>query len=241
MINKEHFKDSAWVAKNMRQLILVSSVITIIFLFLPWTQNIQTTGVVTTLRPSERPQSIQTVISGQILKWYVKDGDWVEEGDTIAVLTEIKSEYLDPDLIGQTSTQIRAKENSILSYSAKVNAINQQITQLEANRDFAIQKAKVKLQQEKLKYNSEFAETQAANINLKIAQQQLVRDSLLSIKEIKSPLDVENRRVKYQEALAKKMIQEAKLNMATNAIENARIELQNIDAEYGEKLAKAES
>ena len=62
MINKEHFKDSAWVAKNMRQLILVSSVITIIFLFLPWTQNIQTTGVVTTLRPSERPQSIQTVI-----------------------------------------------------------------------------------------------------------------------------------------------------------------------------------
>ena len=109
MINKEHFKDSAWVAKNMRQLILVSYVITIIFLFLPWTQNIQTTGVVTTLRPSERPQSIQTVISGQILKWYVKDGDWVEEGDTIAVLTEIKSEYLDPDLIGQTSTQIRAK------------------------------------------------------------------------------------------------------------------------------------
>jgi multidrug resistance efflux pump len=82
---------------------------------------------------------------------------------------------------------------------------------------------------------------QAANINLKIAQQQLVRDSLLSLKQIKSPLDVENRRVKFQEALAKKLIQEAKLNMATNAIENARIELKNIDAEYGEKLAKAES
>jgi multidrug resistance efflux pump len=210
-------------------------------MFLPWTQNVQTTGVVTTLRPSERPQSIQTVISGQILKWYVKDGDQVNEGDTIAVLTETKSEYLDPDLIDQTSTQIKAKENSILSYSAKVNAINQQITQLEANRDFAIQKARVKLQQEKLRYNSEFAEMQAANINLKIAQQQLVRDSLLSLKQIKSPLDVENRRVKFQEALAKKLIQEAKLNMATNAIENARIELKNIDAEYGEKLAKAES
>jgi multidrug resistance efflux pump len=210
-------------------------------MFLPWTQNVQTTGVVTTLRPSERPQSIQTVISGQILKWYVKDGDQVNEGDTIAVLTETKSEYLDPDLIDQTSTQIKAKENSILSYSAKVNAINQQITQLEANRDFAIQKARVKLQQEKLRYSSEFAEMQAANINLKIAQQQLVRDSLLSLKQIKSPLDVENRRVKFQEALAKKLIQEAKLNMATNAIENARIELKNIDAEYGEKLAKAES
>ncbi len=241
MINNKHFEDSPWVSHYMRRLILVCTLITLIFMFLPWTQHIETTGIVTTLRPSERPQSIQTVISGQILKWYVKDGDLVEEGDTIAVLTEIKSEYLDPGLIGQTSTQIKAKENSILSYSAKVNAINQQITQLEANRDYAIQKAEVKLQQEKLKYNSEFAEMQAANINLKIAQQQLVRDSLLSIKQIKSPLDVENRRVKYQEALAKKMIQEAKLNMATNAIENAKIELQNIDAEYGEKLAKAES
>lgn len=241
MINNIHFQDSPWVALYTRRLIIVGTIITIIFLFLPWTQNVQTTGVVTTLRPSERPQSIQTVISGQILKWYVKDGDQVNEGDTIAVLTETKSEYLDPDLIDQTSTQIKAKENSILSYSAKVNAINQQITQLEANRDFAIQKARVKLQQEKLRYSSEFAEMQAANINLKIAQQQLVRDSLLSMKQIKSPLDVENRRVKYQEALAKKLIQEAKLNMATNAIENARIELKNIDAEYGEKLAKAES
>lgn len=241
MINNIHFQDSPWVALYTRRLIIVGTIITIIFLFLPWTQNVQTTGVVTTLRPSERPQSIQTVISGQIFKWYVKDGDQVNEGDTIAVLTETKSEYLDPDLIDQTSTQIKAKENSILSYSAKVNAINQQITQLEANRDFAIQKARVKLQQEKLRYSSEFAEMQAANINLKIAQQQLVRDSLLSIKQIKSPLDVENRRVKYQEALAKKLIQEAKLNMATNAIENARIELKNIDAEYGEKLAKAES
>ena len=241
MINKIHFQDSPWVALYTRRLIVVGTIITIVFMFLPWTQNVQTTGVVTTLRPSERPQSIQTVISGQILKWYVKDGDQVNEGDTIAVLTETKSEYLDPDLIDQTSTQIKAKENSILSYSAKVNAINQQITQLEANRDFAIQKARVKLQQEKLRYSSEFAEMQAANINLKIAQQQLVRDSLLSLKQIKSPLDVENRRVKFQEALAKKLIQEAKLNMATNAIENARIELQNIDAEYGEKLAKAES
>jgi multidrug resistance efflux pump len=241
MINNIHFQDSPWVALYTRRLIVVGTIITIVFMFLPWTQNVQTTGVVTTLRPSERPQSIQTVISGQILKWYVKDGDQVNEGDTIAVLTETKSEYLDPDLIDQTSTQIKAKENSILSYSAKVNAINQQITQLEANRDFAIQKARVKLQQEKLRYNSEFAEMQAANINLKIAQQQLVRDSLLSLKQIKSPLDVENRRVKFQEALAKKLIQEAKLNMATNAIENARIELKNIDAEYGEKLAKAES
>jgi multidrug resistance efflux pump len=241
MINPKHFQDSPWVKEHIKRMIVGFTILSVIMLFLPWTQNIQTSGIVTTLRPSERPQAIQTIISGRIERWYVKDGDWVKEGDTIAVLTEIKSEYLDPGLIGQTSTQIKAKENSIMSYSSKVNAINQQINQLEANRDFAIQKAKVKLEQENLKYNSEVAETQAANINLKIAHQQLIRDSLLSLKQIKSPLDVENRRVKYQEALAKKLIQDVKLSMATNSIENAKIELQNINAEYGEKLAKAES
>src|SRR5210317_199029 len=241
MINNQYYNDSPWVGQRFRRLIIIVGIVGLIFLFLPWTQNIQSNGVVTTLRPNERPQSIQTMISGKIQKWYVKDGDIVEEGDTIVVLTEIKSEYLDPGLLGQTSNQIKAKENSILSYSSKVDAINKQITQLEANRDFAIRKAQVKVQQENLKYNSELAEMKAAEINLKIAKQQLVRDSLLRIKEIKSPLDVENRRVKYQEALAKNMIQEAKLDMAKNAIENAKIELANINAEYGEKLAKAES
>ena len=241
MINNQYYNDSPWVGQRFRRLIIIVGIVGLVFLFLPWTQNIQSSGVVTTLRPNERPQSIQTMISGKIQKWYVKDGDVVEEGDTIVVLTEIRSEYLDPGLLGQTSNQIKAKENSILSYSSKIDAINNQITQLEANRDFAIRKAQVKVQQEKLKYNSELAEMKAAEINLKIANQQLVRDSLLSIKEIKSPLDVENRRVKYQEALAKNMIQEAKLDMAKNAIENAKIELANINAEYGEKLAKAES
>jgi len=241
MINNQYYNDSPWVGQRFRRLIIIVGIVGLIFLFLPWTQNIQSNGVVTTLRPNERPQSIQTMISGKIKKWYVKDGDIVKEGDTIVVLTEIKNEYLDPGLLGQTSNQIKAKENSILSYTSKVDAINKQITQLEANRDFAIRKAQVKVQQENLKYNSELAEMKAAEINLKIAKQQLVRDSLLRIKEIKSPLDVENRRVKYQEALAKNMIQEAKLDMAKNAIENAKIELANINAEYGEKLAKTES
>jgi multidrug efflux pump subunit AcrA (membrane-fusion protein) len=209
MINNQYYNDSPWVGQRFRRLIIIVGIVGLVFLFLPWTQNIQSSGVVTTLRPNERPQSIQTMISGKIQKWYVKDGDVVEEGDTIVVLTEIRSEYLDPGLLGQTSNQIKAKENSILSYTSKIDAINNQITQLEANRDFAIRKAQVKVQQEKLKYNSELAEMKAAEINLKIANQQLVRDSLLSIKEIKSPLDVENRRVKYQEALAKNMIQEA--------------------------------
>ncbi len=241
MIQSKYMADSPWTGKKFQRIISTVLIIGLAILFYPWTQNIESTGSVTTLRPNERPQAIQTLIAGKITKWYVKDGDFVKEGDTIAVLSEIKSEYLDPGLLGQTSTQIEAKENSILSYSSKVDAINKQIIQLEKNRDFSIQKAKVKLDQESIKYRSELAELQAAQVNLKIAKQQLDRDSILGNKQIKSPLDIENRRVKYQEMLAKLAIQQAKTDMAKNSIENARIELQNIAVEYGEKLAKTES
>jgi len=241
MIENKHFSNSIWTGKIFKRIITITAVVIILVLFFPWTQNIQSTGVVTTLRPDERPQEIQTLIPGRITKWFVKDGDMVEEGDTIAVLTEIKSDYLNPDLIGQTSIQIKAKENSIVSYSAKVDAINKQITQMEANRDFAIQKAKVRLEQENLQYAQEVAEYQSAKINMKVTKQQLDRDSILGTKQIKSPVDIENRRINYQSALAKKLIQKSKMDMAKNAIENAKIELQNISVEYGEKLAKLES
>ena len=241
MIENKHFSNSIWTGKIFKRIITITAVVIILVLFFPWTQNIQSTGVVTTLRPDERPQEIQTLIPGRITKWFVKDGDMVEEGDTIAVLTEIKSDYLNPDLIGQTSIQIKAKENSIVSYSAKVDAINKQITQMEANRDFVIQKAKVRLEQENLQYAQEVAEYQSAEINMRVTKQQLDRDSILGTKQIKSPVDIENRRINYQTALAKKLIQKSKMDMAKNAIENAKIELQNISVEYGEKLAKLES
>jgi hypothetical protein len=43
---------------------------------------------VTTIKPNQRPQSIQSVISGR-KKWYVQEGDFVK-GDTILFISEIK-------------------------------------------------------------------------------------------------------------------------------------------------------
>ena len=74
----------------------------LIILFLPWTQNIQSKGYVTALRPDERPQTIQNTIPGKIEEWYVQEGDLVKKGDTIMYLTEIKTEYFDPQLIERT-------------------------------------------------------------------------------------------------------------------------------------------
>ncbi|MEL7123941.1 MAG: biotin/lipoyl-binding protein, partial [Bacteroidota bacterium] len=80
-------------------------------LFLPWTQNIQSEGQVTALSPEQRPQTVPANIDGRIEKWYVQEGQLVQKGDTIAYISEIKTEYADPNLVENTQDQITAKNS----------------------------------------------------------------------------------------------------------------------------------
>lgn len=234
-------KDSVWVGKSMVFKLRIFMIFILLGLFLPWRQNIQATGKVITLLPDQRPQEVQTNIAGRVSVWKIKEGDFIKKGDTVVVLTEIKTEYLDPKLLDQTELQISAKEKSVLSYASKINAINDQINQLENNRDLSQSKASNKIEQEQLKLKEVQADLSAANVAVSIAKKQYERDSILAIDMLRSPLEVENRRLKYQDAIAKKLGLEAKLRSAQNVVETAKIEFRNVRSEYGEKLAKAES
>ena len=103
----------------------------LISMLLPWTQNIQSKGSVTAIKPEQRPQTIQSRISGRIESWYVQEGDFVKKGDTILNISEIKNEYLDPDYLGRIKSQLRAKQSSVQSYQEKVNALDSQIKAIQ--------------------------------------------------------------------------------------------------------------
>ena len=92
-----------------------------IILFLPWTQNIRAKGTVTTLRQEQRPQQLNTIIPGRVIKWHVKEGDYVKAGDTILQLAEIKDDYLDPQLLSRTKEQLSAKSLTVDYYKNKVD------------------------------------------------------------------------------------------------------------------------
>lgn len=233
--------DSVWTTRRLGKILLTLFILFVILLFLPWTQNIQSKGKVTSFGSGERPQEIQSIIAGKLEKWFINEGDYVNMGDTIAVLTEIKSEYLNPELLKQTDIQLKAKENSIQSYNSKIDAINNQIKQLEISKELTFSKLNNKLDQEKLKLQADLADLDAAKLNVKINRQQFERDSILHIQRIKSQLDVENRKVKLQESISKLYILESKVRQSKLSIQNTSLEIQNINAEYGEKLSKSES
>ena len=77
-------------SKKVIRVFYVFFTIAVIFMFIPWTQNVRSNGKLITLRPEQRPQTINTIIAGRIEKWYVKDGDVVKKGDTLLFISEVK-------------------------------------------------------------------------------------------------------------------------------------------------------
>jgi multidrug resistance efflux pump len=221
--------------------LLFTLLLVLIFLFLPWTQNVQSKGKVTTLQPGQRPQTIQSTIAGRIEKWYVREGDLVRQGDTIVFLSEIKSEYFDPDLVPRTNQQVKAKEGAIDSYSDKVVALEQQIAAMRSELTFKQQQLTNKISQMEFKLNSSQADYAEAVVQDSIARRQYARSQELFDKGIDSRTKLEDKQSKVQQTAAKLVSAQNKVQEARNELENAKLALNTVQYEYNQKIAKAES
>lgn len=227
--------------KAFNRLLIGSVVLFVIILFLPWTQNIRSKGYITTLRPEQRPQEINSVIAGRIEKWFVREGDLVNKGDTILFISEIKDSFFDPNLLTRTEDQIKAKELTVNSYMEKVRALDGQIDALIKTKQIKLEQAKNYLKQASLKIQSDSIDFEASKTNLLIAERQLDRFEQLYKDGLKSLSDVETKKLKLQETQAKKINAETKLLSSQNELLNAQVEITSIENQYRDKLAKAES
>lgn len=213
--------------KEFNRILVVFLILFFILLFLPWTQNIKGQGNVTTLKPNQRPQHIQSPISGRIEQWFITEGDFVKKGDTILRLSEIKTEYFDDRLADRTNDQIGLKTQSIASYQAKVEALSTQIEALKKEQQ-------LKLEQAELNIESKRMDFQAAQIKKTIAETQYNRIKILQNEGLKATKDLEEKRMILQTS-------EAQLIAKQNALTKAEIELSRLNASYADKIAKVQS
>jgi multidrug resistance efflux pump len=227
--------------KILKRIIIGLCLLGIVLLFLPWTQNVSGNGAVTTLKPNQRPQTIHTAIAGRIEKWYVQEGDFVEKGDTILYISEIKEDYFDPNLVNNTKQQVDAKKSALQSYDGKVKSLESQMSALSKEQNLKIQQATNKIRQAVLKVKSDSIDLEAVKTQLKIANTQFDRSVQLNKDGLKPLTDVEEKRLKLQDAQAKIITQENKLLTARNELINAKVEIGRITAEYNEKIAKSSS
>ncbi len=235
VIKRDHFK-------YFNRFLLGFAIASIIIMFLPWTQNVTGNGYVTTLTPEQRPQTIQSPIAGRIEDWYVREGDEVLKGDTILQISEVKSEYFDPQIVERTDDQITAKDFAVDSYGDKVRQLDSQVDALQQERELKKNQARNKLEQAQLKVQEETFKLTAAQIADSVADIQLARQrTLVNEYGIESRASLEKERQKQQEVEAKLLQQQRALLRAEAEVTNARIELNRIDQEYNEKIFKARS
>ena len=209
--------------------------------FLPWTQNIRSTGKLTTLRPQDRPQTVPSTIGGRIKAWRVREGQLVQKGDTLAEIVEIKDKYFDPQLLDRTREQLEAKIGGLRENAAKTRALGGQQDALRLGLAASLAKARNKVRQADLKVRSDQAELVAAQADFAIAERQQERQEFLYKQGLKSLTELEQRRLKFQESTAKRQAVENKLAASRQESLSARIELESLGADYADKLAKSES
>ena len=212
----------------------------IVILFLPWTQNIKAKGSITTLKQEQRPQEINSPIPGKIMKWWVKEGDYVKKGDTILQISEIKEDYLDPNLIGRTQQQVEAKKGMIINYERKVATVDLQIDALMSAKKLKIEQLNNKLKQLDNKLAGEAAELNAAVNEYKLAKDQFDRQEKMFNEGLVSQTQLQQRNIAFQNAVAKQIMVENKLAQTQQEVINVRIEQNSVEQDYAEKISKAE-
>lgn len=212
----------------------------VLVLFFPWTQTIKSVGKVTTLYQEQRPQQLNSPIPGRIVKWYVKNGDYIQKGDTILKLAEIKDDYLDPLLLKRTTDQVSAKKSVRDYYEAKVGAIDNQLVALTKAKDLKLNQLKIKLDQLNSKLSAEEAEFRAIENELKLNEDQFLRQKKMYDDGLVSLTQFQQRSISYQNVLAKKTGIQNKIIQTKQDIMANSIEVNSVIQDYQEKLSKIE-
>ena len=221
--------------------LFVIFIISVIILFLPWTQNVQGEGTVTSLNPEHRPQTLHSIISGRIAKWHVQEGDFVKKGDTILEISEIMDAFFDPLLIDRTSQRLEASKDVNESYDDRIRALQTQKKAIESQFTVKLQQLKNKLKQVELKLMSDSIFLEAAKIEYQIASDQADRAEKLLKEGILAVTDTENRRQKLQQAQAKLVDADNKLVISRNESAIARAELLGAQYEFNDKIASLDA
>lgn len=185
----------------------------------PWVQNVAGSGSVTSFSPDQRPQTIDALIDGRIQKWYVKEGDRVKEGDTIVVLRDIDTKFLDPEF---ERRQRVIRDNEAREAELTVTMAEQKLIQ-----------AKQKLLEAK-------AGVINANVDAATARQRYERAEQLFAQGLASRRELESNLLALQKAMNDSVKAAANLEIQRQAVANAETELEAKRRLAQAKIAKAD-
>lgn len=117
-------------------LVLAALVLTIT----PWQQTSSGTGRVIAHVPEERQQNLEAPIEGRLLRWHVREGSTVKQGDPIVDLSDN-----DPEILMRLRSEREAVAARLESARARAGSLKSRIALLEDSRENAIAAAESRI------------------------------------------------------------------------------------------------
>ncbi|MFN3241760.1 MAG: HlyD family secretion protein [Planctomycetota bacterium] len=119
-----------------RILLLLLAITPFVLAFAPWQQNLAGQGRVIEFDPVNRPMPIQARTDGNVMRWHVQEGQYVEANDPIVDLADN-----DPEILERLKEQLAAAERKRDAAIAKRDQYERQVTAAEEARKAAMQLA----------------------------------------------------------------------------------------------------
>ncbi|HEY6558317.1 MAG TPA: HlyD family efflux transporter periplasmic adaptor subunit [Polyangiaceae bacterium] len=112
-----------------RLLVAALALIAVVLLLTPWQQSAPGAGRVVAYAPDERRQNLEAPIDGRVLRWFVREGSLVEQGDPIVGLTDN-----DPEILVRLRAERDAFTERLNAAKARAWSLESRIDALEASR-----------------------------------------------------------------------------------------------------------
>ena len=162
--------ETPFILKTFAYVIGAVFFVAFISLFLPWRQTITGVGKVTVFSPMNRPQLVQSQISGKIVNISIHEGDWVERGQLLIELEELEEKFLDKSQLERLQGQRLAYLDKRNAVERLINTLERQINSLLKVQSATVPNAGIEIRQTEDKQIASQQKLKAAEQNFKTAQ-----------------------------------------------------------------------
>ncbi|HEY9745444.1 MAG TPA: biotin/lipoyl-binding protein, partial [Oculatellaceae cyanobacterium] len=222
------------------RLAVVLLILLIVFMvclaFVPWRQTIMASGEVTVFSPMHRPQTINALIEGRLIRWFVKEGDMVRKGQLLGLLQDIRPEFMDPKQLKRYESQRKAYLTKRQALISMIEALEGQQKSLQATRASAVSGAEKQVGQASNRVAAARQNVISAERNVKTAEWNLARRERLYRQGLRSKRDLELAELDMVRASAELQAAQAQLALEERGVSVSRFNRTQLGAEIQARI-----
>jgi multidrug efflux pump subunit AcrA (membrane-fusion protein) len=209
--------------------------------FVPWTQTITATGLLSAYSPYERPQDIESQITGRLKKWHVYEGVRVKQGELILEMDDVDPNFMAPELLTLLEKQKAALEQNRTAALERVNQLTERIKAMQSIVKAAGPSAEARVRESDNKVRAAEQRIVSARIAADTAELNVNRTQELAARGLASQRELE---LAIQGAIAsnaERQGAEAMLKEAQQAMKALSFGRDQINADVLQRLLDAEA